>query len=38
MKNETIKEEKINFRIVKKKSLVKKRKETVSKVVVRVNH
>ena len=38
MKNDTAKEEKINFRVVKKKSLRKKRKETVSKVVVRVNH
>jgi len=38
MKQKNFKEEKINYRIVKKKSLRTTRKETVSKVIVKINN
>jgi hypothetical protein len=38
MKSETTKVEKINYKVLKKKSLLRVRKEAVSKVVIRVNH
>jgi hypothetical protein len=38
MKSENMKEEKINYKIKKKKSLLRVRKETVTKVIIRVNH
>lgn len=38
MKQKDYKEEKINYRLLKKKSLRKAKKETVSKVIVRINN
>ena len=38
MKSENTKEEKINYKVKKKKSLLRTRKETVTKVIIRVNH
>lgn len=36
--NKKVKEEKINYKLLKKKSLRKERKETISRVIVRINH
>lgn len=38
MLNENVKEEKINYKLIKKKSFRKKKKDTVTKVVVRVSN
>ena len=38
LENENKKEEKINYKIIKKKSLRKQKKETVSKVKVKINN
>lgn len=38
MKQKDFKEEKINYRLLKKKSMRKERKETVSKVIIRINN
>ena len=38
MQRKNVKEEKINYKLIKKKSFRKKKKEAVSKIVVRVNN
>ena len=38
LKKETEREEKINYKLIKKKSMRKQKKETVSKVKVKINH
>ena len=38
MLNENVKEEKVNYKLIKKKSFRKKKKDTVTKVVVRVSN